>query len=91
MNVALSPELEHWVKSKVKSGLYKSPGEVIQEAVRMLYGYEEQERLRQQHWLRQQLAIGINQLEQGQSQPLDAEFVASVKKRGRHRLSHIQV
>ena len=36
MNVPLTPELEQLVVSKVKSGRYRSAGEVIREALRLL-------------------------------------------------------
>jgi antitoxin ParD1/3/4 len=36
MNVNLTPELEQLVQSKIKSGLYNSATEVVQEALRLL-------------------------------------------------------
>jgi antitoxin ParD1/3/4 len=35
MNVDLTPDLEQLVQSKVKSGHYKSPSEVVREALRL--------------------------------------------------------
>ncbi len=43
MNVSLTPELEQFVQTRVRSGRYNSASEVIREAVRLL---EEQERVR---------------------------------------------
>ena len=43
MNVSLTPELEQFVQTKVRSGRYNSASEVIREALRLL---EEQERAR---------------------------------------------
>jgi len=36
MNVSLTPELEEFVDSKVKSGRYHSASEVVREALRLL-------------------------------------------------------
>jgi len=36
MNISLTPQLEDWVKGKVKSGLYTSSSEVVREALRLL-------------------------------------------------------
>ena len=36
MNISLTPELEHFVQAKVKSGRYNSASEVIREALRLL-------------------------------------------------------
>ena len=37
MNVTLNPELEKFVQYKVKTGLYLSPSEVINEGIRLLW------------------------------------------------------
>jgi antitoxin ParD1/3/4 len=42
MNVSLTPELEHFIHEKVKSGRYLSASEVVREGLRML---EERDRL----------------------------------------------
>ncbi len=36
MNVSLTPELEKLVEAKVQSGLYQSPSEVVEDALRLL-------------------------------------------------------
>jgi antitoxin ParD1/3/4 len=43
MNVSLTPKLEKFVSTKVKSGRYNSASEVVREALRLL---EDQERIR---------------------------------------------
>lgn len=65
MNVSLTPELEKMVGEKVKSGLYNSASEVVREALRLL---REQDSLREARVqeLRQDLAIGVAQLERGE-------------------------
>lgn len=40
MNVSLTPELENFVQTKVKSGRYNSASEVVREALRLLEDHE---------------------------------------------------
>jgi antitoxin ParD1/3/4 len=40
MNVNLTPELEEFVTTKVKSGRYNSASEVVREALRLLVDYD---------------------------------------------------
>jgi antitoxin ParD1/3/4 len=65
MNVSLTPELEQYVHSKVKSGRYLSASEVIREALRLL---EERDRLREirLETLRHEISIGVEQSECGE-------------------------
>jgi len=65
MNVSLTPELEQYVHSKVKSGRYLSASEVVREALRLL---EERDRLREVKLatLQKEIAIGIEQSERGE-------------------------
>ncbi len=65
MNVSLTPELEHWVDGKVRSGRYASASEVIREALRLL---EEQDQLKQKRLteVRQKIDRGLRQLDDGQ-------------------------
>jgi antitoxin ParD1/3/4 len=46
MNVSLTPELEQFVQTKVKSGRYNSASEVVREALRLL---EDREQVRASH------------------------------------------
>ncbi len=64
MNVSLTPELEHWVDEKVRSGRYASASEVIREALRLL---EEQELAKQRRLsqVREKIDRGLEQLDQG--------------------------
>jgi len=72
MNVSLTPELEQFVHSKVKSGRYLSASEVVREALRLL---EERDRLREirLETLRQEIAIGAKQSDRNEL--LDGEEV----------------
>ncbi|NET60257.1 MAG: type II toxin-antitoxin system ParD family antitoxin [Symploca sp. SIO2E6] len=65
MNVCLTLEFEQFVQEKVKSGRYQSASEVIGEALRLL---EKQDKTRQMRieQLRSQIAIGIDQGNQGE-------------------------
>lgn len=71
MDVTLPPDLDRFVRAKVASGEYDSPGHVLCEALRW---FEARDRLR---WLaleelRREVAIGIEQCDRGQVAPLDA-------------------
>lgn len=72
MNVSLTPELEQFVQTKVKSGRYLSASEVVREALRLL---EERDRLREIRidTLRKEIAIGIEQSDH--EEVLDGEEV----------------
>ena len=70
MNVSLTPELEHWVDEKVRTGRYASASEVIREALRLL---EQQElaRKRQLVQVREKIDRALEQLEQGKALDLE--------------------
>lgn len=72
MDVTLTPELERLINSKVESGGYPSATEVIGEALRLL---EERDRERDAQFdrLRQEVRIGIEQIERGEVVPLDIQ------------------
>lgn len=82
MNVSLTPELERLVDEKVASGLYESASEVIREALRLLRDRDEV-RVLALGDLRKDIAAGLDQLERGESAPLDVE---AIKAEGRRRL-----
>jgi len=66
MHISLTPKLESKIKSKVNSGLYNNASEVVREALRFM---EENEEIVQQmklNHLRQAVATGANQVENGQ-------------------------
>ena len=82
MNVSLTPQLEDFVKDKVKSGRYHSASEVVREALRML-----EERDRRLVELRKEIAIGLEDIEAGRVSPLDME---AIKREGRRLLAEQQ-
>lgn len=72
MEVPLTPELESLIRSKVESGCYPSAGEVVGEALRLL---EERDRLRAARLerLKMEVRAGVEQLDRGESSPLDIQ------------------
>ncbi|MBI3923850.1 MAG: type II toxin-antitoxin system ParD family antitoxin [Armatimonadetes bacterium] len=85
MRVSLTPELESWISQKVTSGLYESGSEVIRDSLRLL---RERDELRQRmvEDLREELALGVEQLDHGLSRPLTPKLIADVKKAGRKKI-----
>lgn len=77
----VTPELEQFVHEKVKSGRYLSASEVVREALRLL---EDRDRLQQMklHALRNELVVGVEQLERGEvvdGEAVFAELEADIK------------
>ena len=64
MNVSLTPELEHWVGERVRSGRYASASEVIREALRLLE-VQEAAKQRRLEGVRQKIDRGLDQLKDG--------------------------
>jgi len=87
VNVSLTPELDKWINEKVASGLYQSSSELIREGLRFLMVREEQRQAMIAE-LRQDLLIGVTQLDNGKSQDLDEELVKSIKKKARVKVKH---
>lgn len=85
MNISLTPEMDQWIAEQVKSGAYKSSSEVIRDGLRALQRQEEQRRAMVED-LRQELLVGMKQLDAGKSKPFDASLIADLKKQGRSKL-----
>lgn len=84
MNVSLTPKLEKWVQSKVETGLYGSSSEVVRDALRLLYQFEEG-KAKKLSSLRSELLVGVKQLESGMSERMESDFAERIKKSGRER------
>jgi len=90
MTFSLTPELEQLVQQKVESGLYPSASEVIHAALRLL---EERDRARQarRNRLREEIAIGIEQIDRGEYTSYDEHslgtLVDRVRSEGRKKLT----
>jgi antitoxin ParD1/3/4 len=65
MNISLNPELEQFIQSQVANGNYNSTEEVIIAGIKLL---EERESIYKGRFeeLRQEIMIGIKQLERGE-------------------------
>ncbi len=73
MHISLTPELESRVKSKVESGLYNNASEVIREALRFMDTHEEWIHEIKLAHLREQLQIGLDQLDRGQGITIESK------------------
>ena len=79
MNVSLTPQFEHFIEEKVKSGLYHSQSEVVRDALRLLMEQDQVLRERREQ-VDAKIKRGIAQLERGES--VDGEsFFEGVKNR----------
>ena len=73
MNVSLTPELEHFIQTKVNSGMYTSASEVIRESLRLLHTHDDlqNQRIKQ---LNQEIDIGLQQLNAGKKIPAHESY-----------------
>jgi len=85
MKIALTSDLEQWIQDQVDSGSYPSVSDVLENAVSLL---REHDRARQSRLedLRQHVAVGIAQLERGESMPFDEACLQRIEHRGRATL-----
>ncbi len=74
MNVALSPEVEKLIDTKVESGLYDLASEVVSYALRLLDEWDRIQQARQAE-LGRDIRRGLEQLDRGDSAPLDIEAI----------------
>ena len=65
MNITLTPELENLINEKIKSGLYNSPSEVVQESLQLLKKRDELKHWRREE-LRREVMKGVEQMRNGQ-------------------------
>ena len=79
MNISLTPELEHFVKNKVTSGMYTSASEVIRESLRLLHTQDDlqQQRINQ---LNQAIDVGLKQLSDGETVPAHESYNRMIQK-----------
>ncbi|MEM7350468.1 MAG: type II toxin-antitoxin system ParD family antitoxin [Acidobacteriota bacterium] len=74
MNVALSPDLVALIDTKVDSGRYQSASEVVTDALRLLDEWDRMQQARQAE-LQRDVRRGLEQLDRGESAPLDMEAI----------------
>ena len=85
MNVSLTAKLEKLVNQKVTGGLYHSASEVIRAGLRLLEEQDEMRRRRLKE-LRQEIALGLEEAQRGESKPLDMGAIrAEVRRRAAAR------
>jgi len=82
MDITLTPQIQAWIAEKVAQGMYCSSTEVIAEGIRLLKRQEEQ-RLSMIQDLRQEILVGVKQLDAGKSIPFDLSQVSDIKATGR--------
>jgi antitoxin ParD1/3/4 len=81
MNISLAPEFQEYVTRKVASGHYDSESDVVHEGLRLLRERDaEQEKLED---LRRELALGIEEADQGKTAPLNAQETLARVRRNR--------
>jgi antitoxin ParD1/3/4 len=85
MEVSITPQMDQWISEKVNSGLYRCSDEVILEGLRLLMR-QEQQRLAMTEDLRQEILVGLRQLDSGKSAVFDSSLSDKIKERGRNRL-----
>ena len=68
MNVSLTPELERKVDDRVRSGMYGSASEVVREALRLFFRYDDA-LVREVDDLDRRIGIGLAELDGGSGIP----------------------
>ena len=83
MNVSLSRQLQGFIEKKVRTGRYQTASEVVREGLRLIEDRDTQRAL-QLRRLREDIKVGLDQVDKGQVAPLD---VKRIKAEGRKRLA----
>ena len=83
MNVSLSRQLQGFIEKNVRTGKYQTASEVVREGLRLIEDRDTQRAL-QLRRLREEIQVGLDQIEKGQVAPLD---VKKIKAEGRKRLA----
>ena len=83
MNVSLTPELEEFIASKVKNGLYRSHSEVVRQGLRLLIEREQLLGARLAE-LRADVKEGLDQARRGELIPTE-KVEARLKTRAKAR------
>ena len=68
MNVSLTDELERRVEERVRTGLYTSASELVREALRLFFQFDEA-RSHEVDDLNRRIATGLAQLDRGEGVP----------------------
>lgn len=82
MNVSLSQQLQGFIEKKVRTGKYQTASEVVREGLRLLEDRDIRRDL-QLRRLREEIQVGLDQIEKGQVGSLD---IKKIKTEGRKQL-----
>jgi len=77
MHISLTPMLESKIRAKVDSGLYNNSSEVIREALRFIEENEDIIRQIKLKHLREAVAAGVSQAENGEFSPRSVRDIAT--------------
>jgi antitoxin ParD1/3/4 len=80
MNIALPPDLEKYVRDKVRAGAFTSPDDVIRAALDTLRSQEELTSDDVSE-LRKLIAVGLEESKKGLSRPWNAEQIKATLRR----------
>ena len=89
VTVSLTPQLEEELNTRVKSGQYASASEVVREALRLLSHYE-RVRNAQLAQLEKEIAVSVEQFEQGKSSRFTDKTMEAVRAKGMAKLKKRQ-
>jgi antitoxin ParD1/3/4 len=84
MNIALVPELQTWVESRVQSGFYSSSSDVIQEALRLMVRLEQSQTAKLEE-LKALIDLGLESAESGRLNVVNDELITEIKQLARQR------
>jgi putative addiction module CopG family antidote len=79
MMISLPPELEAFANQQIEAGKYSSIEEILADGIRALIDREPMNQARIEE-LRQELQVGVDALERGESQDLDSAIDALRQK-----------
>lgn len=82
MNVSLTDELERRVDERVRTGLYTSASELVREALRLFFQYEEA-RGQEIQELNRRITVGLAQLDRGEGIAGDVALQETLARRAR--------
>jgi antitoxin ParD1/3/4 len=84
MNIALAPELQTWVESRVRSGFYSSSTDVIQEALRLMVRLEQSQTAKLEE-LKALIDLGFSSVESGRVSVVNDGLITEIKQLARQR------
>ena len=81
MNITLTPDSEHYLREQIASGKFPTADDVIAEALRRMREYDQK-----MDELRRDIAIGIEEAEQGLTTEFNEAVLERIKAKGREQL-----